>query len=74
MNTKSKLFLTFAAGAAIGALATALFTTEKGKKAMQTAKTGLDEFGNELKSKINEFEQELADSLKKFNQKQNPPA
>lgn len=61
-SNKSKLFLTFAVGAALGAVVTALFTTEKGKKILGDIKSGLDEFGNDLRDKVKESRAENSET------------
>lgn len=61
-NNKSKLFLTFTLGALAGAAIAALFTTEKGKKILKDLKTGLDEFGNDLRDNVSQSNEERAQS------------
>ncbi len=64
MDKKSKLFLAFGAGAAIGAAVVALLTTDKGKAILKEAGEKADEFAADIKKKVNDLESELADFLK----------
>jgi prefoldin subunit 5 len=63
MDNKSKLFFAFGAGVLLGAGLVALFTTDKGKAILETAKNQADDLAENLKAKIKDLDAELGEFL-----------